>query len=69
MAAHIIGEPSLWDAGARMMKGGDPAAWQAILSTDKIRRQNLDALTACERAAAKAGKPERCSILIEAQEF
>lgn len=68
MAVHIIGEPNLWDAGARMMKVGDPEAWRTILSADNMRRENLDTITACERAAAKTGKPERCSILIDGQD-
>lgn len=67
MAAHMIGEPSLWDAGARMMKAGDPAAWRRILSAANMQRENLDKITACERAAAKTGKLDGCPILIDGQ--
>ncbi|MEG8222342.1 DUF6118 family protein [Sphingomonas sp. HH69] len=38
MAAHIMGEASLWDAGERMMHAGDPDAWEAITAAAETRR-------------------------------
>lgn len=64
MAAHIMGEPGLWDAGARMMKAGDPVAWQAVTDAARIRHDNLDAIEACEQAAAKIRQPTRCVVRI-----
>ncbi|PBN44743.1 DUF6118 family protein [Sphingobium sp. D43FB] len=38
MAAHIMGEASLWDAGERMMHAGDADAWEAITAAPETRR-------------------------------
>lgn len=65
MAAHIIGEPSLWDAGGRMMQAGNPEGWSAIVDAAQMRRQNREVIDACERRAAKAKKAVRCAIEIQ----
>lgn len=64
MAAHIMGEPSLWNAGSRMMQAGNPGGWQAIVDAADIRRDNLKVITACERAAAKKMRPTQCTIRV-----
>ena len=64
MAAHIIGEPTLWDAGTRMMRAGSAEGWQAIADAAEMRRDNREAIDACEQAASKAEEPVRCSIKI-----
>jgi hypothetical protein len=64
VAAHIIGEPTLWDAGARMMGAGDPASWAMIIQAIRARNDNQDAISACEKAAAKGIKSVRCIITI-----
>ena len=64
MAAHIIGAPSLWDAGSRMMRAGDSHSWAAIIITARMREDNRDVISACERAAAKAKEPVHCIITI-----
>lgn len=64
MAAHIIGEPTLWEAGSRMMRVGDPGSWRSIILATEMRRDNRDAIDACERLAIKTGKPVRCTVRI-----
>ncbi|MCI4590408.1 DUF6118 family protein [Sphingobium sp. BYY-5] len=64
MAAHIIGEPTLWDAGTRLMQAGNPEGWQAIVDAANMRQTNRDTIDACERAAVKAKAPVRCVISI-----
>lgn len=66
MARHIIGGPTLWEAGSRMRRAGDPGSWHATVIAVELRRDNRDAIDACERRAAKARKPVRCSIRIRA---
>lgn len=66
MAAHMIGEVTLWDAGARLMQAGDSHAWQAILSSAEMRRKNREALDLCEQSAAKVKREVRCTIDIGA---
>lgn len=66
MARHIIGEPSLWEAGSRLMQAGNPEAWSKVVAADELRRGNDDAIVKCERAAVKTGKTARCTIKVEA---
>lgn len=65
MAAHIIGEPSLWEAGIRLMQAGNPGGWRAVVAADEMRRDNRKVIEACERAAIKASKTVRCMIAIK----
>jgi len=64
MAAHIIGEPTLWEAGSRMMQAGDPGSWRSTILAVEMRRDNREAIEKCERAAAKAKGMARCTIRI-----
>lgn len=64
MARHIIGEPTLWEAGSRLMRADNPDRWQAIIGAAEMRRINGDAINACERSAAKSKKSSRCTIIV-----
>lgn len=64
MARRIIGEPTLWEAGSRLMQAHDTDAWQAVVDADQIQRDNREAIAKCKQKAVKATKPARCTILI-----
>lgn len=64
VARRTMGEPTLWDAGIRLMQAGNPEGWQAIVDAADMRQANREAIDACERAAAKLKKPVRCTIRI-----
>jgi hypothetical protein len=64
-ARRTMGEPTLWDAGMRLMRAGNPEGWQIIVDAADMRQANRDTIAACERAAAKAKEPVRCTIRIE----
>ena len=64
VARRTLGEASLWDAGIRLMRAEDPDGWQAIVDAADLARENRDTVATCEKAAAKAGKPVRCTISI-----
>jgi len=64
VARRALGEPSLWDAGIRLMHTGNPQAWQIIVATTRLQDDNHAALTACERTATKAKKPVPCTITV-----
>lgn len=64
VASRTLGEPTLWDAGIRLMRTGNPEGWQAIVDAADLARENRDTIATCEKAAAKAGKPVRCTISI-----
>lgn len=64
VARRTMGEPTLWDAGIRLMQTGNPEGWQAIVDAADMRQANRDTIAACERAAEKAKEPVRCTIRI-----
>lgn len=64
IAARTVGEPTLWEAGTRIMHADSPEAWQAIADAADMRRDNREAIDACEQQAAKARRPVSCTIRI-----
>ncbi|WP_371431964.1 DUF6118 family protein [Novosphingobium sp.] len=64
VARRTMGEATLWDAGIRLMRAGNPEGWQAIVDAADMRRENSDAINACKRAAVKAKEPVRCTVRI-----
>lgn len=64
MAARTIGTPTLWEAGARLMQADSPAAWQSIADATELRRDNREAIDACEQKSAKTKQPVRCAIKV-----
>jgi hypothetical protein len=67
IAARTVGEPTLWEAGIRIMRADNPETWQAIADAADMRRDNREAIDACERDARKANQPVRCIIRIRAR--
>jgi len=63
-ARRVLGEPTLWDAGIRLMRAGNPDSWQAIMDAAEMRRENSDAIAACQTAAVKAKESVRCTIRV-----
>lgn len=64
VARRVLGEPTLWDAGIRLMRAGNPEGWQAIVDAADMARENRDTLAACEKTAAKAREPVRCVVRV-----
>lgn len=64
MAARIVGAPSRWDAGARLMESDSPEAWNALVQAADIQRDNRDAIDACRKSAATSQQPVRCTVRI-----
>ena len=63
-ARRTMGELTLWDAGIRLMRAGNPEGWQAIVEAADMRRENSDAIAACQKVAVKANEPVRCTVRI-----
>lgn len=66
IARRTVGEPTLWDAGIRLMRADSPEAWQFIVEAAEMRRQNREIIEACEKTANKAKRSVRCTIRIQA---
>ena len=64
MAAHIVGETSIWDAGARMMRASDPQAWRMLTAAVEMWRDNRNTLDVCMRKAGKSEQPVPCNITV-----
>lgn len=64
VARRTMGEPTLWDAGIRLMQAGNPEGWQAIVDAADMRQANRETIAACDRAAEKAKEPVQCTIRI-----
>jgi hypothetical protein len=65
MAAHIIGEPTLWEAGSRLMQADSPRAWNALVEAADLRRDNREAIERCHKAASVTHRPARCTIEVK----
>lgn len=66
MARRLVGAPSRWDAGARLMQSGSPEAWNALVQAADIQRDNRDTIDACRKTAATSQQPVRCTVKIRA---
>jgi len=65
LAAHIVGAPTIWEGGVRLMQIGSPEAYRAISAAAVMRHDNKQKIAECELAAAKGNRPVRCAIKIE----
>jgi Family of unknown function (DUF6118) len=64
MASRMVGASSRWDAGARLMQGDSPQAWNTLVQAADIQRDNRDAIDACRKSAATSRQPVRCMVRI-----
>lgn len=65
MAARIIGEPTLWEAGTRLMRADSPRVWNALVEAADLRRNNREAIERCRKAASATHRPARCTIEVK----
>ena len=66
MAARMVGESSRWDAGTRLMQSESPKALNALERAADLLRDNREAFEACQKSAANAKQPVRCTVRIRA---
>ncbi len=64
--AAAIMEADPWDAGIALMKSGSPAGWAQLAADADLVSANRDKIVACQNAAAKTKKEERCTITVQA---
>jgi Family of unknown function (DUF6118) len=55
-----------WQAGAELMQAGNPLGSQALAAASRLMSANADAIRGCQAAVAKAGKEQKCSIVVTA---
>jgi Family of unknown function (DUF6118) len=66
MAAGMVGESSRWDAGTRLMRSESPQALHALERAADLLGDNREAIEACQKSAANAKQPVRCTVRIRA---
>ncbi len=64
MAAKMVGESSRWDAGTRLMRSESPHALNALEPAADLLRDNRETIEACQKSAANAKQPVRCTVRI-----
>ncbi len=63
-ASTVMGEDR-WDAGAALMRGGDPRKWDDYMYAASVVWTNRAALSDCQDAAARAKKKQPCLFVID----
>jgi hypothetical protein len=64
LAAMATGTFDRWHAGAGLMQTADPEGARSIARATRIVNANADALKGCAEAASKAGREQKCAIVV-----
>ena len=64
--AATVMDADRWDAGEALMKAGNPDLWNGAVNAWNLVRANQKEITACREEAVKAGKDQRCTIIVPA---
>lgn len=66
MAARMLGESTLWEAGTRLMRVGSLPTFNALTQANEMLRDNRRKIDQCRREAARTGREVRCAIQVKA---
>ena len=64
MARKAVGEPTILEAGIRLIRSQNPDAWEQLAATQSILSANREALDRCKERARKEERPVSCTISI-----
>lgn len=64
MARKAVDEPTIVEAGIRLIRSQNPEAWEELASAQHILNANREAFERCAERARKAEDPVSCSIQI-----
>lgn len=67
VASTVMGD-NAWNAGMSLMMFASPDSWSRVASADKLVDINKDSIADCRAAAIKAGKEQKCTIIVPAPE-
>ncbi|WP_088306509.1 DUF6118 family protein [Novosphingobium sp. B 225] len=65
MARRTLGEPTIVDAGIRLIRSENPPVWAAISDATATYGANRIAIQQCKDAARKTGRAVRCQVSID----
>jgi len=63
--AALIMQEDRWDAGWDLLKAGNPAGRDDAAYGYNLVQANRDAIHACQQSALKAGKDQKCQIIVK----
>jgi len=66
LAAWATGNADRWQAGVSLIQEGSPERAAALSAASRLVNANVEALQACADAAKKAGKEQKCSVVVQA---
>ena len=64
MARNAVGEPTIVEAGMRMIESQNPEGFEELMAAHSILSANREALESCKERAAKAERPTECEIRV-----
>ncbi len=64
LAALAADQTDRWQAGGGLMREASPEGWREFAFGANLARANSDVLRACLEAMAKAGKEQKCTIIV-----
>lgn len=68
LAAIATGKLDRWQAGVGLMQGADPEGARSIARATRIVSANAEVLRACAEAARKAGREQKCTFMVIADQ-
>lgn len=66
LAAWATGNADRFEAGADLIRAGSPERAAALSAASRLVNANVEALQACADAAKKAGKEQKCNVVVQA---
>ena len=66
LAALATGNADRWQAGVSLIQVGSPERAAGLASATRLVNANSEALNTCAEAAKKAGKDQKCSVVVQA---
>lgn len=64
LARKAVGEPTIVEAGIRLVRSQNPEAWEELMLTHSTLNANREKLDQCAEKARKEEEPVSCSIEI-----
>ena len=69
IARKAVGEPSILEAGIRLIRSQNPEAWEELAEAQSILSKNREAFERCKERARKADQSVNCSLQMEPSEI
>jgi hypothetical protein len=64
MATRMLGQPTIVDAGIRLIRSENPAQWDAIADSARFERDNREAISRCKQTARKTKTAVSCVVRV-----